>query len=409
MIPLFLVITLIPFVTHFQVMYTNAGYETEFMFFWKDKALWILSFLSLFFISKRSAPLFVFWFFLFWSTLFSIDLGLSIWGMPSYAEGSITFFCYGILFLAAPSLGWKWFDRAVYASVVTMMAMAVLQLLYGCSVLFPPIKWLSGLSGAEIGAITYPLYTTLANPNHLGLYCALLFPIVVRKKPRLSFLLFLLAVGSSSRGAWIAILLTMPSWFWRKWKWFPVGILTLLLFFWNTIVPKFSAGSPERFFMWKHGVKLLKLIGNGPATFAASFPQGIYTQAETNWAPGIVVDRPHDMYIQVAHATGILSLIPLVVILYFAVRRESVYRYGVFGFLIAGIFTDSMVGVTPIFAILVGLLYFEDRQRAVEPDGEDLARYRESRVDILVFAYLEKCRSVRVYIGRKAAKYGWLN
>lgn len=366
MIPLFLVIVLVPFISRYQPVNARYGVELDLLFFWKDKILWLLSFAALFFVKQKSAWLIAFWGFLFWATLFSLDLGQSVWGMANYSEGSITFLCYGILFLAAYSIEKKKLDLALSISVCLMSLMCVLQIIYSTHLLCPPIRYLSGLSGMEIGAIKFPLYASLANPNHLGLYCALLFPIFIRMPNYyLSTATLLMAVGSGSRGAWLAILFTLPK---KLWKWVPIVGFIFITLFYHSIVPKLSVSSPERLFMWKHGVKLLHLTGRGPATFMMDFPQNLITQAETGWQPGVSVDRPHNMIIQIAHATGLLSLIPLLGILFGAVKRESIYRYGVFGFLIAGLFTDSMVGITPIFAIIAGSLYFKNRESTFEPD-----------------------------------------
>jgi hypothetical protein len=378
MIPLILVIIFVPLISRYQPVNARWGVELDLLFFWKDKILWLLSFCCLFLIKKSNPWIIAFWGFLFWATIFSLDLGQSVWGMPNYSEGSITFLCYGILFLSACGMDEDLFEIVCRLSVSLVSVFAVIQIIYGNYLMFPPIKYLSGLSKLQTTAITFPLYMSFANPNHLGLYCALLFPIFIRaKKYHPSIPLLLLAIGSGSRGAWVAMLLTLPR---KLWKWVPVvGGLSIICFY-NAIIPKLVFSTSGRTFMWKHGVKLLHLLGRGPATFMVDFPQNLITQSETGWAPGVWVDRPHNMIIQIAHATGVLSLIPLIIIFWGAVKRPSIYRYGVYGFLIAGLFTDSVVSVTPIFAILVGLLYFKDREATLKSHSEYLIWKRNRSV-----------------------------
>lgn len=353
--PLFLVIVLIPFISRFQPVVSRTGVEMDILFFWKDKVLWVLSFWSLFLIRNSSPWVIAFWGFLFYGTLFSLDLGQSVWGMSNYAEGSITFLCYTLLFLAADSFSERLFKKATSICVVMMGVMAVIQLIYhGEFLQFPPLTYISGLTGFETHGISFPLYMTLANPNHLGLFCALLLPVYLRTKNNfITLILIMLAIGAGSRACWLAVLLTLPRKFWK-----PAMIVLFLSL--PIIWPKLTWSTSGRTFMWKHGIKLLHLMGRGPATFLIDFPQNLITQVETGWQPGVQIDRPHNMIIQVAHATGILSLIPLGVLLWKSLKEESIYRYGAIGFLICGMFTDSMVGVTPIFCILLGLCYFRD-------------------------------------------------
>lgn len=357
--PLFWVVVLVPIVSHFQPVQARWGVELDILFFWKDKVLWILSFLALYMVRSSSPWVITFWGFLFYSTLFSVDLGQSVWGMSNYSEGAITFFCYSILFLASESLSEKSFNKAISASVFLMGFLGLIQILYGNFLSCPPLKYLSGLEGMQTNGITLPLYMTLANPNHLGLYCALLFPVFIRL-PNYFFSTILvgLAAGSGSRGAWLSMLIMLPR---RFWKWLvPVGLLVLTYFFSTTLHNKLSLTMSGRDFIWKNSWNLLHLMGRGAATFALDFPQDLVAKSGVLWPPGTIIDRPHNMLIQITHATGLLSLIPLGVLLWKSVKEESIYRYGIFGFLIAGLFTDSMVGVTPIFAVMLGLCYFKD-------------------------------------------------
>ncbi|MHB1651871.1 MAG: O-antigen ligase family protein [Desulfitobacteriaceae bacterium] len=133
----------------------------------------------------------------------------------------------------------------------------------------------------------------------------------------------------------------------------------------------------SRGYIWSRSIPLLRdtiFVGHGPDTFAAYFPQNdfmgkLYAYAGDMWQ---LVDKPHDLYLQVGINTGIISLLALLslFIIYFA---KSVMLYirndysdfisragvGIFvaicGYLGAAFFNDSVVSVAPVFWVLLGL------------------------------------------------------
>ncbi|WP_407306670.1 polymerase [Desulfosporosinus sp. SB140] len=133
----------------------------------------------------------------------------------------------------------------------------------------------------------------------------------------------------------------------------------------------------SRGYIWSRSIPLLKhtlFIGFGPDTFAIYFPQNdlvgkFYAYNGDMWQ---IVDKPHDLYLQVGINTGIISLLALLS-LFIAYFIRSVKLYikndyedfvsragvGVFvavcGYLGAAFFNDSVVSVAPIFWILLGL------------------------------------------------------
>ena len=133
----------------------------------------------------------------------------------------------------------------------------------------------------------------------------------------------------------------------------------------------------SRGYIWSRSIPLLKhtlFIGYGPDTFAIYFPQNdfigkFYSFNGDMWQ---VVDKPHDLYLQVGLNTGIISLLALLSLFtaYF-VRSTRLYikneysdfvsRAGVAifvavcGYLGAAFFNDSIVSVAPVFWIILGL------------------------------------------------------
>ncbi|AHF08085.1 O-antigen ligase family protein [Desulfitobacterium metallireducens] len=133
----------------------------------------------------------------------------------------------------------------------------------------------------------------------------------------------------------------------------------------------------SRGYIWSRSIPLLKdtlFIGHGPDTFAIYFPQydfkgKMYAYSNDMWQ---IVDKPHNLYLQMAINTGVLSLISFLVLIamytttsvkaYFR-RRSNVFItilgfgifFGIYGYLVTGFFNDSVVSVSPVFWILLGL------------------------------------------------------
>lgn len=130
-----------------------------------------------------------------------------------------------------------------------------------------------------------------------------------------------------------------------------------------------------RGYIWSRTIPQLKhyiIKGSGPDTFTLVFPQDDYIGLQNNGYLGSIVTKPHNLFLQIAVQTGVLSLIAFL-ILYIIYFVQSITLYmkhnfnsyfsqvgvGIFlstiGYMIAGITNDSTVGVAPIFWILLGL------------------------------------------------------
>ena len=130
-----------------------------------------------------------------------------------------------------------------------------------------------------------------------------------------------------------------------------------------------------RVYIWSRAIPLLRdtlFVGYGPDTFAAAFPQQDFVGKYLAYGTSeMLVDKPHNLYLQTALSSGVLSLIVLLS-LFFSYARASCRAYwfrfrpeeawliglgcfaGIVGYLGAGIFNDSVVSVAPIFWVLLG-------------------------------------------------------
>ena len=132
----------------------------------------------------------------------------------------------------------------------------------------------------------------------------------------------------------------------------------------------------ERGYIWSRSLPIfLKknlLVGNGPDTFIAVFPQN--DRLAKWWAYGFTnstVDKPHDLYLQIGINQGGIALIAFIVMvgsyiihsfkLYiFKEKYDEIDAMGIgvmlaiIAYLGTGFFNDSVVSVAPIFWVLLG-------------------------------------------------------
>jgi len=133
----------------------------------------------------------------------------------------------------------------------------------------------------------------------------------------------------------------------------------------------------SRGYIWSRSIPLLKdtiILGHGPDTYALYFPQNDFKGKVLSFnTPYILVDKPHNMYLQMAINTGVVSLIAFLVFvlwyigssfrLYFKPKKDDSFYYiagsacvlSVIGFLVSGLANDSNVNISPIFWIMLGI------------------------------------------------------
>lgn len=133
----------------------------------------------------------------------------------------------------------------------------------------------------------------------------------------------------------------------------------------------------NRGYEWGATIPMLKdyiIKGSGPDNYPLAFNQDDFI-AKLNlidFDANIVVDKPHNMYLQIAINTGVISLIALLalwgiyivssLILYskvnFANTEEIIggaCMLSIIGYLMAALFNDSVVSVAPLFWLILGI------------------------------------------------------
>lgn len=139
----------------------------------------------------------------------------------------------------------------------------------------------------------------------------------------------------------------------------------------------YETWASSRGYIWSRSIPLMKdtiFLGHGPDTYAIYFPQNDFIEKHKYFnKTNILVDKPHNMYLQIAINTGVVSLISFLVFvlwyivstfkLYFRPEKNNSFYYmssiacvlSVIGFLVAGLANDSNVNTSPIFWILLGI------------------------------------------------------
>lgn len=137
---------------------------------------------------------------------------------------------------------------------------------------------------------------------------------------------------------------------------------------------KFASG---RGYIWSRSIPLLKdtiVLGHGPDTYALYFPQDDYLgKLQSNFQVMTLVDKPHNMYLQIGINTGLISLLAVLILfgmyilssikIYIRKREYNdfieVAGISIFLSICIYLFTslsnDSVVSVAPVFWTILGL------------------------------------------------------
>jgi O-antigen ligase len=129
-----------------------------------------------------------------------------------------------------------------------------------------------------------------------------------------------------------------------------------------------------RGYIWSRSLPIMFdniIIGTGQDTFITEFPRyDIYgKQVELSlYNMWTLTDKPHNTYLQIGIHSGLLSLIivlaGLLILLYKSFKNVifddeyldfNIISFGILGFMISSIFNDSIIAITPIVYILLGI------------------------------------------------------
>lgn len=132
----------------------------------------------------------------------------------------------------------------------------------------------------------------------------------------------------------------------------------------------------SRGYIWSRSIPLIKdnlILGSGPDTFVYQFPQNdLVGKYYAYGTPTIIVDKPHNLYLQIALNDGVIALLAfLAIMLIYLIDSMKLYALkkqynqsqilgianclGVIGYLFAGLFNDSVISVAPVFWVVLGV------------------------------------------------------
>jgi len=142
------------------------------------------------------------------------------------------------------------------------------------------------------------------------------------------------------------------------------------------LLNKYDSFASGRGYIWSRSIMMLPKVilkGYGPDTFTVTFPQDDFiAKLNAGWNANMIVDKPHNMYLQIAINTGVISLLSLLILwgiyiilsikLYKSIIYDSIEKnigfacfIAVLAYLVAGIFNDQIVSVAPLFWIVLGM------------------------------------------------------
>lgn len=143
-----------------------------------------------------------------------------------------------------------------------------------------------------------------------------------------------------------------------------------------SILEDFGRFASSRGYIWQISAPLVFeriFIGDGPDMYPISLDQHDYIgRLNTPFNLTTVIDKPHNLFIQIGVNTGLISLLAFlsVYVIYFfdSLRlflRNKLTHYldymgigiftGIIGYLGAGLFNDQIVSVAPLFYVMTGL------------------------------------------------------
>lgn len=149
----------------------------------------------------------------------------------------------------------------------------------------------------------------------------------------------------------------------------------------DTVSPDFapfvhvSSFANGRGYIWNKTIAILKddiFLGSGADTYALVYPNGDFVDKYNNGYDNLILTKPHNLYLQIAVQTGVLSLICFLAFylwyfisslrLYFRQRFDSLLTVtgfsimiGTMGYMISGLANDSTVTISPLYWALLGI------------------------------------------------------
>ncbi len=322
----------------------------------------------------------------FLSTVFSMDIKVSLFGMKGLREGLLSILVYGgIFYIFSKRFSLKVFEY-IFISAVIISVYGILQY-YG---IFPRFDtWDSGSWNGNL--------STLGNRNFAGSYCVLLLPFSVwlylkkgyKRYFVYSLFIFALLLASMTRSGWVAFAVSFPGLLFLEWKsnrarirWILVMAAFLVVFgAMNLKRPSEDVSINEkahtivkdvrniendesgsgRIYIWKNLFPLIfenPFLGSGPDTFKLLYEKyGVKA--------GLQFEKAHNEYLQMGLTMGIPALAVYFVLVAAVLMRLAARRRkhaltnpllcSIIGYLMQAFFNISVISAAPLYWALLGI------------------------------------------------------
>lgn len=373
--------------------------------------------------SPLDLPILFFFLLLILSTIFSLNPSISLLGRFKRHEGLFTWISYLFLFFATTNFILR--SKQTRRLLTTLVLVSVPISIYG---IFQHFGW-DFLSYAEAVDITRS-FSTLGNPVFFGTYLTLVIPLALSllfQKGTLSrkflwggigALALLSLVYTYGRGAWLGALgaliifgVFLPKEELRKrWKGKTILILIgvviiIILIFLGALIPapiptgklllerassvvNWQKGTAAtRLEMWKSTLGIIgerPFLGWGLENFTDIFPKYRSLKLERLEGEWSIVDRPHNETLYIASSLGILGLLTYLSLIFIFLFQSLKYLRktnnsesrvflsgciaAIVGYLIQAQFAISVVEVTPLFWVLMGVIMAQGRILGIEKE-----------------------------------------
>lgn len=134
-----------------------------------------------------------------------------------------------------------------------------------------------------------------------------------------------------------------------------------------------------RGYIWSKSIPLLKktmILGISPCHFVIEFPNNDYASKSIINSRNVIINKPHNLYLQMAIETGVVSLIAIMImIIGYIIRGYKIlkmnkikkkndnimhtliigYTFSIIGFIMVSFFNDGMIVTLPLFWIIMGI------------------------------------------------------
>ncbi len=295
------------------------------------KAVTVIALGAIAFYRKRQPPFWVLCIVVI-SCLFAESPGLAFFGYPNQFFG-------GVALLALIALA---YDAPTEKQIVTALEYGSIPI----SVLsLYPVSW--GWMASDLTEVVSGSNhaSTLYNPNYVGMYAALVLPLLIAHCRVVASVLLATALlfSGSLSGLGAALCgVTLLLAFHKQYVRASVIYATALI----VVVTKWKTGLSGRVEIWENTLPLIKPLGSGLGAFPVEYP---HTDS------GRFVDKPHNMYLQFAHAFGWVGVAAALGGFVWKWRPTSpALIASLVGGFVAAVCNDLYIGVAPVFAVILG-------------------------------------------------------